>query len=194
MMLRFLFSLFLIAFLSGCGGGSNHQKNMEKLDKVYGKCDNPYRQYRDLEYNICKDKERAAGPDGKIGDPLDINKLISGIGKSQTVIANSDTNNYLWDASIKVLNSYSFKIIDFDGGFIETNWIIEEGNPNQRCLIKTHITSAELVSNGVTNKIICELKKDDAWYTSDENFGEAEKDLTLVILKEASNLSSQNSD
>jgi hypothetical protein len=57
-------------------------------------------------------------------------------------------------------------------------------------LIKTHITSVELVSNGVSNKIICEVKKGDNWYLSNESFNDEEKNLTLTILKEATNLSS----
>ena len=188
MMIKPIFFIIISAFLFSCSG--THQKNLEALDKTYGKCDNPYRQYNEVEYQVCKDQERAAGPDGMVDEPIDIGDLISGIGKKTTTIIQADTNSYLWDASLQVLNPYSFKITDFDGGFIETNWIYEENNINQRCLIKTHITSDELVSNGVSNKIICEVKKGDNWYLSNESFIDAEKNLTLTILKEASNLSS----
>ena len=179
--------------LYACNSGQSYQANLERLDKIYGKCDNPYRTYREVEYKICKDQEKAAGPDGEIGEPLDINELISGFGKkSENIVVSADTNNFLWDASLKVLDGYSLKMIDFDGGFIETNWIMKEENINQRCLIKVHITSRELISNGVSNKIICETKKNDEWLSSKQEFLDAEKNLTLKILSTARDLSLQN--
>ena len=188
-------SLLLIIvsiFLYSCSGDGNHRKNLEKLDEVYGKCDNPYRNYQPLEYKVCKDKEKAAGPDGEIGEALDINKMLSSIGNRSTTVLGSDTNNFLWDASLQVLDSYSLKIIDFEGGFIETNWIMKESIPDERCLIKTHITSYELVSNGITNKIICESKSAGEWFVKNKDYREAEKELTLKILTKAGALSSQS--
>ena len=192
--MRKLFSItFMLLGLYACNSGQSYQSNLERLDKIYGKCDNPYRTYREVEYKICKDQERAAGPDGEIGEPLDINELISGFGKkSENIVVSADTNNFLWDASLKVLDGYSLKMIDFDGGFIETNWIMKEENINQRCLIKVHITSRELISNGVSNKIICETKKNDEWLSSKQEFLDAEKNLTLKILSTARDLSLQN--
>ena len=183
----------MLLVLYACNGGQSHQANLERLDKIYGKCDNPYRTYREIEYKICKDKEMAAGPDGEIGEALDINNLLSGFGKNrENIIVSADTNNFLWDASLKVMDNYSLKIIDYDGGFIETNWIMQDDTINQRCLIKTHITSPELVSNGITNKIICQTKKNGEWLNSKEEFLDAEKNLTLKILSTARDLSLQN--
>ena len=192
--MRKLFSItFMLLGLYACNSGQSYQANLERLDKIYGKCDNPYRTYREVEYKICKDQEKAAGPDGEIGEPLDINELISGFGKkSENIVVSADTNNFLWDASLKVLDGYSLKMIDFDGGFIETNWIMKEENIKQRCLIKVHITSRELISNGVSNKIICETKKNDEWLSSKQEFLDAEKNLTLKILSTARDLSLQN--
>ena len=34
-----------------------------------------------------------------------------------------NTNNDLWEASLSVLSPYSIKISDFEGGYVETNWI-----------------------------------------------------------------------
>ena len=82
----------------------------------------------------------------------------------------------------------SLKITDFDGGYIETNWINNSDLPNQRCLIKSHITSKELISTGVNVKIICEKLINNEWYLSDENFTEDEKRLTLKILETAQTL------
>ena len=81
--------------LYACNSGQSYQSNLERLDKIYGKCDNPYRTYREVEYKICKDQERAAGPDGEIGEPLDINELISGFGKKSENIVVADTNNFM---------------------------------------------------------------------------------------------------
>ena len=189
-----LTACLVIVFFSlltyGCNTGSDYQQNMEKLDKIHGKCDNPYRTYSKIEYEVCKDKERAAGPDGKIDEAIDIRDMIAGIGRGgQTVMLGNDTNNYLWDASLKMLSPFSLKISEFDGGYIETNWINDGANPNNRCIIKVHITSPELVSNGVTTKIICEKKENDEWFQSNENFQKEEKDLTIKILTEASKLS-----
>ena len=193
MILKSLLIITISIFLYACSGNGSHQKNLEKLDDVYGYCDNPYRGIEGLEYQVCKDKERAAGPDGDIGKAPDINEMISNITKRGNTVIGSDTNNFLWDASLQVLNSYSLKIIDFEGGFIETNWIMKETIPNERCLIKTHITSYELVSNGVTNKIVCESKVAGEWFVKNEDYIQAEKELTLKILTEAGALSSQSS-
>lgn len=192
-MVKKVLLLFLMSvFIGGCNSNNSYQENLAKLDKVYGKCDNPYRTYRDLEYKICKDKERAAGPDGTISDPISISNILDfSWGKGNTVVSASDTNNFLWDASLKVLNSYSLKISDYEGGFIETNWIQNLDIPDERCLIKSHITSTELVSNGVDIKIICEKLIDDNWYNTKEIFNDEEKKITLQILKIANEISDQ---
>lgn len=157
---------------------------MAELDEIYGKCDNPLRTYRPLEYKICKDKERAAGPDGETGEAFNITKAFDSFNNPQTV-AVADTNSFLWDASLSVLGAYVIKISDFDGGYIETDWIKKSSSPNERCIIKTHITSRELVSNGVKVRFVCEEKINGEWYTSEEKFIDQEKQLTLKILTEA---------
>jgi len=184
--------LISFSFLS-CSKGplnsSDHQANMEKLDKIYGKCKNPHRQFKPIERKVCEDKQRAAGPDGVVGDPIDITEIIDrarGVGGN--TIAVSDTNNQLWDASLQVLNGFSLKITDYDGGYIETNWINSSNLPDQRCLIKSHITSQELISTGVKVKIICEKLINDEWYLSSESFVNDEKKLTLKILETAQTL------
>lgn len=193
MIKRLIVLTVMVLGLYSCNTGQNYQANLERMDKIHGKCDNPYRNYSPIEYKICKDRERAAGPDGEIGDPLDINELISGFGKKEgAIIVSADTNNFLWDASLRVMDAYSLKIIDYDGGFIETNWIMKDDTIDQRCLIKTHITSPELVSNGISNKIICENKKNGEWVSINEEYLDAEKNLTLKILSIARDLSLQS--
>ena len=183
--------LFAFLFLISCANkvNENYQKNLENLDKVYGKCDNPHRKLSKNQYRICVDKERAAGPDGVIDDGfINIGDIFGGSSKGQTIIS-SQVNKNLWDASLSVLRPYAMKNIDFEGGFIETDWITNIKNPDQRCLIKSHITSIELVSNGVKMTMICEEKKEGAWYLSQNNFIEEEKKLTLKVLETAQKLS-----
>ena len=192
MLLRLLFIFFSLGLIVSCAGGNN-EENLAKLDKVYGPCDNPYRQYTAIEKQICRDKVMAAGPDGVIGEPINILDLLNiGNNGQANYIKSSDTNNSLWDASLSVLGTYSLKLSDYDGGYIETNWIINKDNPFQRCLIKSHIKSRELVSNGVKVTILCENKIDNEWYSSNEDFVEEEKQLTLKILQEAASISSSN--
>ena len=190
-MVRKIVFLLMAVFLYSCA--SDQEERLSKLDKVYGYCDNPHRGISGQQYEICKDKERAAGPDGVVGESMDILSFISGIGEAKnSAYINSDTNNFLWDGALQVLNPYSFKITDFDGGYIETDWIMQSKFPNQRCLIKSHITSIELVSNGINVKIICEELIDGIWYASTQNVQEEEKKLTLKILNQASALSNSS--
>ena len=190
-MFRSAISIIIVFFLYACS--TNQEERLAKLDKVYGYCDNPHRGISGREYEICIDKERAAGPDGVVGDSVDVLSIFSNIGGAgQATIIGADTNNFLWDASLAVLGSYSLKLSDYDGGYIETNWIINKDNPSQRCLIKSHIKSNELVSNGVKVTLLCENKIDEEWYSSNEDFVEEEKQLTIKILQEAASISSSN--
>lgn len=183
--------IMALAFLQACSSNNNIEKNLAELDEIYGECNNPYRQYTTIQKKICRDKAMAAGPDGEISEPLDFNELIDGLtNKSKTYVSASDTNSFLWDAALKVLNPYALKISDFDGGYIETNWIISSALPNERCLIKAHITSIELVSNGVNIRLICEQKINNEWYLSEKKLLNEERQLTLKILQEAQILSS----
>ena len=191
-MIKPLILLFAVVLFSSCSSTSQEER-LTRLDKVYGYCDNPHRGISGKEYEICVDKERAAGPDGVVGDSIDVLSFFSGAGSSQNAtFINADTNNFLWDGALQVLNPYSFKITDFDGGYIETDWILQSNLPNQRCLIKSHITSADLVSNGVSVKIICEELIEGVWYSSNQNLHEEEKQLTLKILNQASILSNNS--
>ena len=136
------------------------------MDKIHGVCNNPYRNYSKQEKKICEDKERAAGPDGEIGDPINITEMIENFrsGGQQTSYQGMTVNQNLWEASLILLDQYPLDIVDSQGGFISTDWIIKRENPNQRCLIKVNVTSQELLSNGVKVKLLCEQKELDVWY------------------------------
>jgi hypothetical protein len=184
--------LFLVLSISCSKGIMNGdlESNLEKMDKVYGKCDNPHRQFSKGEKKICKDKERAAGPDGVIGDPINITELIENYKSGgKTVYAGMAVNQDLWNASIAVLENYSLKNIDSQGGFISTDWIIKKEIVNQRCQVKVNIVSMELLSNGVNVKILCEEKDESVWYNDGKLYLDEEKLLTLKILEIANQFS-----
>ena len=187
--------LFLVLSISCSKGIMNGdlESNLERMDKVYGKCDNPHRQFSKGKKKICKDKERAAGPDGVVDDPINITELIENYKSGgKTVYAGMAINQDLWNASIEVLENYSLKNIDSQGGFISTDWIIKKERVNQRCQVKVNIVSMELVSNGVNVKILCEEKGESVWYNDDKLYLDEEKLLTLKILEIADQLSTIN--
>ena len=71
----------LLVFIFSCAG--NLEKDIAKFDKYYGYCDNPHRNIKGIEYDICKEKERAAGPGGAAEDlePFDIADFFSNRGE-----------------------------------------------------------------------------------------------------------------
>ena len=194
MYLKYTAIIFLFATLS-CSGNLENQK--QKLDQIYGYCDNPQREFNDLEYEICKANERAAGPSGKgiEKEPLSLSKLtdlLNGKGSSESPLI-SNINPSLWQAALDVTSNYNLKIADSSGGFIQTEWINDPDLSNQRCLIKIQILSSELISTGVKTSILCETYDNENWASSDEKFLAEEKKLTLKILELAQEYSKINS-
>ena len=194
--MKTLITLLAFILLQSCSSGplgGDIQKNLEATDKIYGKCNNPNRQFTYITKKICEDQVRAAGPDGVVGDAINITEIFSGLGSEKIVYAGSSSNEFLWNGALETLKEFPLKTVDSQGGFISTEWIFKETNPNQRCLIKINITSRDLMSNGVNTKIICQRKETDEWYSSNEIFIEEEKNLTLKILEKASQLSNVDS-
>ncbi len=173
---------------SGFIGGKNSE-NLEKLDKIYGYCDNPHRALvkSSIEYKTCKRKEMAAGADGIIDDDAGIpfedlfnrNKQESG----SVIMAN--VNKDLWIGSLETLNDYSLKIADSMGGYIETDWIYDQNIQDERCAIKVKILSRQLVSNGVDVNFVCSKLINNNWVVMSEDYIEEEKRIHLKILENA---------
>jgi len=185
-MIRFVFFLCFSFLLLSCGG--NYKERQKQLDELYGECDNPTNRIKlsDRQYKNCKAKERAKG-DSFFNLDGDLNDLISG--KNKDVVYLNSVNPYLWGASLELTSSYPLKIADNQGGYIETDWINNQDNLNQRCLIKIKILSSELVSTGVSTKFICEIKDNTNWILDNKSYLSEEKQLTLKILETASKLS-----
>ncbi len=185
-----LTALFSILILS-CQG--TREQELKKLDKLWGYCDNPHREFRDLEYTTCKRKEMAKGAEDANMEPFSltdfIEKINSGDGEGSGFV-NSNVNAYLWQGSIDVTTSYNLKIADATGGFIQTEWIYDENSSDKRCLIKIQVVSAEYISTGVKSSFLCESKNQDIWISDGKKYLEEEKMLTLRILEASQKYSS----
>lgn len=192
------FSLFLFS----CGGdsfvGGKHQENLKRLDEIHGYCDNPNRTdiaKKGIAYNICKDHERALGPDGEMDEEFSLGKDINSLfnrGKESKMVLAQTINKELWNGSLKVLSNYSIKNADSNGGYIETDWIFEKDNTNNRCLIKIQILSLELISTGVESNIVCQNFINNEWINDNQDYINEEKQITLAILTEANKYKAQN--
>ena len=178
--------ILLSMFLLSCSG--DIEKNLTDLDKFYGYCDNPHRHFGDREYKICKDKERAQGDALEMAD-LNVTKLFKSDQEGSVVYQNS-VNPALWSAALDITQNYALKIADNQGGYLETDWIYDQKTPDKRCLIKIRISSIELISTGVTTKLICENQLEGTWINDQITYNDEEKNLTLKILSEAQKLNS----
>ena len=191
-MLKVLLAAFFCFFFLSCNKGllnGDLNNNLTKLDKLYGRCDNPMRTLTKGQKKICEDKVRAAGADGVIDEPVNITELIEHYKNGgKTIYASSSVNKELWNASLILLEPYALKIADSQGGIITTDWIMEKNEPLHRCSIKINITSQELVSTGVRVKLICERKELETWYPDTNTYIDEEKNMTIKILKIAQEL------
>ncbi|MDC3114351.1 DUF3576 domain-containing protein [Alphaproteobacteria bacterium] len=185
-MLKVLSILLSLAFFYSCTG--THEGNMAKLDEAYG-CDNPQRVLSKSKYRACLAKQRAGGE-----TMFDLADSFDGLlGKGEgNIIYQSSVNPYLWNASLEVTDKYPLKIADNQGGFIETDWIYERDNLNQRCLIKIHIKSRELITTGISSNFLCEKKNGDSWSVENYDYVEEEKQITLKILEIAGELADKS--
>ncbi len=185
-----LTSLFSVLILS-CQG--TREQELKKLDKLWGYCDNPHREFSELEYNTCKRKEMAKRSDDANMEPFSLTDLMDKINNgfdSGSGLVNSSVNPYLWQGSIDVTSDYNLKIADATGGFLQTEWIYEENSSNKRCLIKIQIVSAEYISTGVKSSFLCENKNQDIWITDGKKYPQEEKMLTLKVLEASQKYSS----
>ena len=188
----FIITILFSFLIVSCQG--TREQELKKLDKLWGYCDNPHRVLSELEYNTCKRKEMAKRSSNKTDDmeAFSITDFLDkvnngGVGEG---FVNSSVNSYLWQGSIDVTSIYNLKIADATGGFIQTEWIYDEGSSNKRCLIKIQIVSAEYISTGVKSSFLCENKNQDIWISDGKKYFEEEKMLTLRILEASQNYSS----
>ena len=190
-MIKLLGLIIISQIMVSCSGviGGKHNENLEKLDKVYGYCDNPHRGLTksSIEYKTCKRKEMAAGADGVIDDDAGIpfENLFDKKSQGGSSVVMANVNKDLWIGSLETLNAYSLKIADSMGGYIETDWIYSPNITDERCAIKIKILSTELVSNGVDVNFVCSKLINNNWVLMEDDFIEEEKRLHLKILENA---------
>tara|TARA_B100001027_G_scaffold211890_1_gene180625 strand:+ start:545 stop:1030 length:486 start_codon:yes stop_codon:yes gene_type:complete len=157
---------------------------MAKLDQTFG-CKDPHKNLSKRKMRDCMAKQRAGGESlFDLND--DFNKLFR---QDSKVVYQNSVNPYLWNAGLEVTKKYPLKIADNQGGFIETEWIRDSNNMNQRCLIKIQITSQELVTTGVKSSFLCETNQGDEWITDNVEYIKESNQITLKILDIAGNLS-----
>ena len=195
--LKNIFIIIVLSLLFGCG--SKHQENVKNLDEVYGVCDNPARILTKRQYDICKLKQRGQSAD----DPLEIDDITTSLGDLVTGALGGNTtfvggtsfaNRYLWQASLEVLSPFPMKIADNGGGYIETDWIIDYNqSDNKRCQIKIMVRSSELVSNGLKSTLNCQNFDGNNWNADGQKYSDEEKNITLRILEVAQIFSLENS-
>ena len=187
-MLRLYALLIGASLLFSCSNGNNYDKNIKRLDEVYG-CDNPMRSLSNRKYKECLAAERANNETLFDANEKSLDFIFGGGGENYMV--QYSVNPHLWQAALQLTSSYPLKIADNQGGYIETDWIREIDTPNNRCLIKIRVLSTEIVSNGVVTNFICEEKINNQWSMIESNFGEEEKQITLKILSTAAELSQE---
>ena len=182
-MLIKLLSITVISLIAvSCGAGKNFQQNLERLDKVYGKCDNHHRNYTDDQYKICKAQE--AG--GKEGDGINLTKIVESLKDKENDNSRayiSPVNRQLWSAALLTLEDYPLKNADIESSYIETDWIQDNQIKNQRCAVKIQFLNSELTATSLKTKFLCQIKSDSEWLNDNKNYLEEEKQLTLKILK-----------
>ena len=187
-----LIAFLLLTTINACTNANKSEENLKKLDKIYGYCDNPHRNIPPKQYETCIAKQDAAGPDGEIGEPVNISEIFDKFNNrsnNDQVTYIRSVNTELWRGAIDVLSPYSLKLIDSEVGYVETDWIYEKNLPTKRCLIKVQITSVEIISTGVSTKLTCQTKEDESWYNDQINYFDQEKKLTLTILSKAKEFS-----
>ncbi len=187
-----LFAFLLLTTINACTNANKSEENLKKLDKIYGYCDNPHRNIPPKLYETCIAKQDAAGPDGEIGESVNISEIFDKFNNrsnNDQVAYIKSVNAELWRGAMDVLSPYSLKLIDSEVGYVETDWIYEKNLPTKRCLIKVQITSVEIISTGVSTKLTCQTKEDESWYNDQINYFDQEKKLTLTILSKAKEFS-----
>ena len=187
-----LIAFLLLTTINACTNANKSEENLKKLDKIYGYCDNPHRNIPPKQYETCIAKQDAAGPDGEIGESIDISEIFDRFNdrsNNNQITYLRSINADLWQGTMDVLSPYSLKLIDSEVGYVETDWIYEKDIPNKRCLIKVQITSVEIISTGVSSKLTCQSKEGDSWYNDQKDYFDQEKKLTLTILSKAKEFS-----
>lgn len=88
---------------------------------------------------------------------------IFGFGEEKSKFEKLKINEYLWNSSKNLLNSYSNVNSDLNEGLIFSDWIVSKKNPNVRFRISVYILGSNLIENNV--KVVTEkqINKNGEW-------------------------------
>ena len=127
--------LYILGFtiIISCSG--TYEENQKRLVELHGECNNPSQPLTRTQKKRCLAKEMAEG-EGLFGLAEENFSDIFSRSNEKNVIYQSPVNSYLWRASLEITSSYPLKIADSQGGYIETDWIVDKNNQTQRCIIK----------------------------------------------------------
>ena len=88
---------------------------------------------------------------------------IFGFGEEKSKFEKLKINEYLWNSSKNLLNSYRNVNSDLNEGLIFSDWIFSKKNPNVRFRISVYILGSNLIENNV--KVVTEkqINKNGEW-------------------------------
>lgn len=180
-----LLLLLGVTLIESCS--SKNEQTLQEMDKFYrfGECENPHRKLTPVEKQNCIAKKMGGG-EGAFD--LNLGNIFGNKDKEQNQSALiSSVNSKLWNGALEVLRPYSLNKVDSIGGYIETDWIVNENELNKRCLIKIQISSAEVVSNGVNALLLCQKLTNDIWVNDGVDYLEESQNLTIAVLNKSTN-------
>ena len=106
---------------------------------------------------------------------------IFGFGEEKSKFEKLKINEYLWNSSKNLLNSYSNVNSDLNEGLIFSDWIVSKKNPNVRFRISVYILGSNLIENNV--KVVTEkqINKNGEWIKrqTSQGFNDGIKSLNL---------------
>ena len=103
----FIITILFSFLIVSCQG--TREQELKKLDNLWGYCDNPHREFSELEYTTCKRKEMAKRSSSKTDnmEPFSITDFLDKVnnGGVSAGFVKSPVNPYLWQGSIDVTYS-----------------------------------------------------------------------------------------
>ena len=196
MIKSYIVLISLIFLVYGCNKNLSEEERKELWSKaqttgeIINRSGTPFNSATDKKLAMDDAQNRLITGGGLFGKKASIN-LLGGDDNSQqaSVGMGLPINPFLWRAALDITSQYPLKIADNQGGYIETDWIVDENIEQKRCLMKIQLTSAELLSTSVNTNIVCQNKSSDSWVPDTDSYLEEEKQITLKILSDASILS-----
>ena len=88
---------------------------------------------------------------------------IFGFGEEKSKFEKLKINEYLWNSSKNLLNSYSNVNSDLNEGLIFSDWIVSKKNPNVRFRISVYILGSNLIENNVKEVTEKQINKNGEW-------------------------------